>query len=281
LNLTGECVDSAHLNAVQHAVQWDEENELEIRIRCGDARRETHQFYKSVGFDEMKTQYVFEYSNDEWRRSVLSLQVLTVYRINTNRVQIQYEIDRRPQMEAIERIYELADNCQLVLRRPRIGDEGGLINQLKCVDRETKFLAREEGEFSFTLAQERDFIQQCLDDENRFFILAEVDGEIVGTCAAALVSASKRFSHRASMGIALCQSFWRLGIGSKMMNWCIEWCCEKGLEQLELDVVTENTSARSLYEKYGFEVQGTKKHALKYADGSYADEYHMVLFLSK
>ena len=35
-----------------------------------------------------------------------------------------------------------------------------------------------------------------------------------------------------------------------------------------------------MYKNFGFQVYGTKKHALKYADGTYADEYYMILFLN-
>lgn len=64
------------------------------------------------------------------------------------------------------------------------------------------------------------------------------------------------------------------------MQECIKWCKEKDVEQLELGVVTQNNRAISMYENLGFEIYGTKKHALKYGDGTYADEYFMCLFLN-
>jgi RimJ/RimL family protein N-acetyltransferase len=64
------------------------------------------------------------------------------------------------------------------------------------------------------------------------------------------------------------------------MKECIKWCNENGVEQLELDVVTQNNRAISMYKNLGFKIQGTKKHALKYEDGTYADEYFMCLFLN-
>lgn len=55
----------------------------------------------------------------------------------------------------------------------------------------------------------------------------------------------------------------------------MKWCKEKGVEQLELEVVTQNTRAISMYQNLGFDIYGTKKYALKYAD-----EYFMCLFLN-
>ncbi|WP_240948486.1 GNAT family N-acetyltransferase [Bacillus sp. RO1] len=53
-----------------------------------------------------------------------------------------------------------------------------------------------------------------------------------------------------------------------------------GLKQIQLTVAATNTSAKKLYESYGFEVFGYEKSAL-YVDGFYLDEEHMVLQLSK
>jgi len=64
------------------------------------------------------------------------------------------------------------------------------------------------------------------------------------------------------------------------MQECINWCKEQGVEQLELEVVTQNSRAISMYKSFGFEIYGTKKHALKYENGTYADEYFMCLFLT-
>lgn len=184
-------------------------------------------------------------------------------------------------MKDFSQEYILDDGKKLVLRTPQLGDEQGLIDQVKIVESETKFLTRGTGEFSFTSEQEREFIKSCLSDENRLFLVAEVEGKIVGNCTVGLISSNKRYRHRSSMGIAICKDYWNKGIGSKMITECINWCKKMGLEQLELEVVTENSRAIPVYEKFGFETFGTKKHAMKYADGTYADEFFMILFLNK
>jgi RimJ/RimL family protein N-acetyltransferase len=174
----------------------------------------------------------------------------------------------------------LKDGQKLIVRIPEIGEEQGLISLMQAVDSETKFLAREPGEFDFTLEQEREFIRNNMNDENSLFLIAEVNGRIIANCHVGLVSNKKRFLHRAAMGIAVGKEFWNRGIGNELMRECIKWCEDKGVEQLELEVVTLNKRALSMYQNLGFEIQGTRKHALKYADGSYADEYFMCLFLN-
>ena len=182
--------------------------------------------------------------------------------------------------ELYKKEYELKEGQKLIVRNPELGDEEGLINQMKIVDSETKFLAREPGEFNFTLEQEREFIKNSMNNENRLFLIGEIDGRIIANCSVGVISNSKRYLHRAAMGIAVRMDYWNKGIGKKLMHECIQWCEEKGIEQLELEVVTQNNRAVSMYQNLGFQIYGTKKHALKYGDGTYADEYYMILFLN-
>ncbi len=183
-------------------------------------------------------------------------------------------------MELYRNEYELKDGQKLIVRNPETGDEQGLIGQMKAVDCETKFLAREPGEFNFTLEQEREFIMNSMKDENGNFLIGKIDDRIIATCSVGVVQNKKRYLHRAAMGIAVSKDYWNKGIGKIMMQECIKWCKEKGVEQLELEVVTQNNRAFSMYESFGFQTYGTKKHALKYGDGTYGDEYYMILFLN-
>ena len=64
-----------------------------------------------------------------------------------------------------------------------------------------------------------------------------------------------------------------------MMEECIHWCHEHGVTQVELDVVKNNERAVNMYRNFGFEIIGTKERALKYPDGTYADEYLMLKML--
>lgn len=181
--------------------------------------------------------------------------------------------------EMYQKNYGLKDGKQLVVRVPEVREAQALIDYMKKVDCETRFLAREPGEFSFTVEQEENFITRARTDDSKQFLIAEVEGEIVANCSVGILSSNRRYLHRAGLGITVKQDYWGLGIGRIMMNECISWCKENGIEQLELDVVTNNERAVGMYKSLGFEIQGTKKHALKYGDGTYADEYLMILFI--
>ena len=60
------------------------------------------------------------------------------------------------------------------------------------------------------------------------------------------------------------------------MEECIKWCRKMGVTQIELDVVKNNERALKMYKGFGFEIIGTKENALRYQDGTYADEYLMI-----
>ena len=70
-----------------------------------------------------------------------------------------------------------------------------------------------------------------------------------------------------------------IGIGGKLMQQCISWCKDKNVTQIELSVVEDNKSAIAMYEAFGFKVTGTIPKAMRYNDGTFADEKLMVLEL--
>lgn len=67
------------------------------------------------------------------------------------------------------------------------------------------------------------------------------------------------------------------GLGKSLMIELIRKAknCE-GLEQINLAVVSENSSAKKLYKSLGFEVYGVERNALKF-NGQYFDDDLMVL----
>lgn len=172
--------------------------------------------------------------------------------------------------------FKLRNHEILIVRRPEIKDAKALIQHMKTVDQETKFLGREPGEFQSTIEQEEAFIQN-LQNKQSCFLLAILNDQIVGNVSVNLIRHNLRFLHRASMGITIQKSAWGLGIGRILMQEAIKWCEMNHVEQLELDVVTSNERAIQLYQSFGFVIQGHLYHALKYEDGSYADEYKMIL----
>jgi RimJ/RimL family protein N-acetyltransferase len=176
--------------------------------------------------------------------------------------------------------YTLKNGKKLDIRKPKLEDAQEIIKVISAADEETLFLARNPGEFHPTIEKEQSIIENVLKSTTSTWFTAKLDGKIVGQCSVGLVRENQRYRHRAEVAFLLLDKYCNMGIGVKMMEQCITWCIDKKISQLELTVVTTNTRALKMYQNFGFEVIGTLPNALKYLDGTYADEYIMIKDLS-
>ena len=60
-----------------------------------------------------------------------------------------------------------------------------------------------------------------------------------------------------------------------MIDYMSELAAQIGWQQMDLEVVAENTAAQALYRKCGFIESGRRHHALLFDDGTYHDEVLM------
>ena len=176
-------------------------------------------------------------------------------------------------------LYELKNGKTVDIRPARTEDAEALIQVMTLADSQSRFLGRNPGEFSATVEKERELIERKTSNPDGAFCVAEYEGRVVGLCSVHLIRKGERFRHRAAASFVLLQECWGQGIGGRMMQYCLSWCREKGLMQLELDVVKDNERALNMYRSFGFEITGAFPNALKYPDGTFADEYRMVKML--
>ena len=172
--------------------------------------------------------------------------------------------------------YLLRNGKKVIIRKPNVEDAKAIINVMTIADTETLFLARNPGEFCTPVEREKQIIENVLADNDSEWFVAEYDNKVIGQCSDGLVRRNARYRHRAACAFGILKDYCNLGIGGKMMEECIKWCRKHGVTQLELDVVKNNERALKMYQNFGFEIIGTKEMALKYQDGTYADEYLMI-----
>lgn len=183
-------------------------------------------------------------------------------------------------MTEYEKTVTLKDGRTALLRDLRPQDAEGAVRALKKMDTETRFLAREPGEFTMTVEEEAALIQNRVEAPEVFWIAAFLEGELVGLCSGDPQGARRRFRHRAVVAISLLEKACGLGLGTALLSACLDWYKGRGYEQAELVVAKKNTRAQGLYRKLGFVPCGEIPHAMKYADGTYDDEIMMVKSLS-
>ncbi|MFB0921695.1 MAG: GNAT family N-acetyltransferase, partial [Oscillospiraceae bacterium] len=138
------------------------------------------------------------------------------------------------------------------------------------------YMVRYEDEITMTVKDEQNFLDAAINDPKKVMIAAFISGKLVADIGLYGVEPFERFRHRAGLGMAIYREFWGLGIGSALLGALIEFAWKAGYEQLELEVISDNERAVALYEKFGFEIFGTRKNTLKYRDGHYSGAYLMM-----
>lgn len=164
----------------------------------------------------------------------------------------------------------------VILRNAEVSDAEDLIKYLKVTSGETSFLIREPHEICITVEKEENFIKGRIEAERELMLIATIDGEHVGNCSLMSIGSYKRYAHRCEVAIALYQKFCGAGIGEMMLQTVLDAAKQIGYEQAELEVISDNIGAISLYKKLGFEKYGCFPSNMKYDNGQYADADWMM-----
>jgi L-phenylalanine/L-methionine N-acetyltransferase len=113
-------------------------------------------------------------------------------------------------------------------------------------------------------------------DDDRYGLVACVQGEVVGIGDVNMFSKLPRRRHAGYVGLVVHEKWHAKGVGTALMKALIEvadkWL---NLTRLELTVFVDNERAVRLYKKLGFIIEGTHKK-FAFRDGEYADCYAMA-----
>lgn len=174
----------------------------------------------------------------------------------------------------------LANGQSLCIRPVRLEDAPHLLATFQQLVQETDLLlfTYEEAR-EYDLQKEQAFIQDYLDHPENLFLVAIVDGQIVGSLSVSAAPFHKQ-QHTAEMGIAILRKYWNLGIGRRMINLMLRWgAAHPQLEMICLKVFSNNEKAIRLYKHLGFAESGLIEKAIRQPDGSYTNLLHMVRWL--
>jgi L-phenylalanine/L-methionine N-acetyltransferase len=116
--------------------------------------------------------------------------------------------------------------------------------------------------------------------EGSYSLVACVEDEVVGEISLHTSPTRWRMRHVGSIGMAVRDDWQGKGIGTALMEAALDladnWL---NLTRIELRVYTDNAAAIALYEKFGFEVEGTH-HRLAFRYGEYVDGYSMARIIA-
>lgn len=168
-------------------------------------------------------------------------------------------------------------NLTWTLRCPKKADAEKLSTLRVKIDGETEYLDREEGENLLTKDDFEKIIYEDNTSNTSLFLLAEVEGQIVGflRCAGNTLS---RFRHKAEFGICILKDYWGYGIGKILMENMLKCMDTSEVKKINLTVVESNEKAIQMYKQFGFTIEGLLINDRILKDGRYHNTVIMGRF---
>ena len=167
--------------------------------------------------------------------------------------------------------HRLKNGMAITIRSLESEDASLAVAYMRTMYASSPFLARETDEWNITIEEEAAWLQKAEADDKRLLLGAFCDGQLVGLCDFSPVSTMKRMVHRSQCGLSVAPDFQHKGIGQLLIYTLLERAKQAGYEQMELEVVSSNSKAVNLYNKFKFTKCGTIERGMKYKDGTYAD----------
>ena len=166
--------------------------------------------------------------------------------------------------------------ANIIIKEARPEDAAKLIEYTKLVGAQTDNLSFGKEGIGDTLEVEKEFIKRINSDPKSVMYFAWKNDDIVG--CANISGMKRRMSHRANFAISVAKSEWGSGIGSALLEKCISFAKDNGIEIINLDTRSDNIRAISLYKKFGF-IKIGQMPAFSKINGEYIDADLMYLDL--
>lgn len=149
-----------------------------------------------------------------------------------------------------------------MIREVKEKDAKQVLELIKVIYGEAKYMSREQEEFKMSLEQQKHLIRKYIKEPFLLFLVVEVDETIVGTLTFN-GSDLKRFKHSGEIGMSILSSYQGRGIGKQLLEFLFDWCSYNEISKINLQVMKSNVNAIKLYEKTGFEYEGEIIKAVK------------------
>jgi RimJ/RimL family protein N-acetyltransferase len=156
-------------------------------------------------------------------------------------------------------------------------DAEAFLHLRKQVNAETSFMLREPDENALLAKQQLEQFLHKSPQDDLLILVAEHHEQLVGFLIGER-GVRQRNRQRLGLMVGILQAFTGQGIGTQLFLAMEDWARNLGILRLELTVMTRNHAAVALYQKHGFEIEGTMRRTM-FIDGDYIDEYVMAKLL--
>ena len=158
-------------------------------------------------------------------------------------------------------------------------DGNAVFDIFNATHAETDYLLSYPDENSFDPEQEAHFLEEKTKSPNEIEIIAFIDGKIAGMAGIGAIGTKYKVKHRAEFGISILKEYWGLGLGRALTEACIQCARDAGYVQMELNVVSENKRAISLYQNLGFAEFGRNPKGFLSRTSGFQELIYMLLEL--
>lgn len=170
------------------------------------------------------------------------------------------------------------NNEKVIIREVNRSDAKALVEYLNVIGGESDFLTFGLGQFGKSVEQEENFIEDILVADNVLFIIAEVNGKVLGVLNFS-GGIRERTAHVGEFGVSVLKESWGKGIGEQLIKYLISWSKDSGvIRKINLRVRSDNARAIHLYKKLGFLEEGIIKRDFL-INGEFYDSIMMGLLI--
>jgi RimJ/RimL family protein N-acetyltransferase len=177
-------------------------------------------------------------------------------------------------------VQHLKNGEMMIVREAHENDAPEILAYVRQIGDETDYLTFNSEEFNKTLDEEIDIINRHKLAENQIFLVAEIEGTIIGILNVA-ASPRRRLRHVGEFALSVAKAHWNKGVGATLMKYMLNWAKHNAIiRKINLRVHEDNKSAIELYKKFGFENEGRLRIDF-FLNGKFSDAILMGLIIDE
>jgi len=159
----------------------------------------------------------------------------------------------------------------IIIRESQESDAKAIIRYIKENQDRYLYMISKTQEMKLDVAYEKQMIKLHGQRDNCVFFIAEQAGQVVGMVN--FVGGNRsRDMHDGEFGLSVHKDYFGRGIGSKLMDYLMRWGQKNPvLKRMTLFVMHSNKRAINLYKRYGFQIEGARRKAVRFKDGRVQD----------
>jgi RimJ/RimL family protein N-acetyltransferase len=159
----------------------------------------------------------------------------------------------------------------LIVRPAEESDLEAMLDLYEAVAAEGRYIA---GELPIDREARRERWLEWLPSSGHAAFVVEVDGRIVG-------HGGIEGTGVAELGMLVARDWRGKGVGSALLQACVDWARAAGAHKVALQVWPHNEAARNLYRKFGFREEGYLRRHYRRRNGELWDAVIMGLLISE